>query len=492
MAEAFALLGALSAILQIADSSRMVANLLRRVAREAGSATDDIQSFASILSSFQSIVAMAFVTVEKHCSKGNNSQAVRTLEDKKVLEMLTIQSKYIEKRLEGIGKKLEQLDESKLNWWKKAVWVLYRKPELLELSPQMDCMKSNLLVVIAVLQLDSSSQEQRSEYATKKENYLQTMLQDAISEIRAISRTNTIASLSEARLTAVSEGRNKLIEIATPLVDDSILAGYSLTSSSLSKGYDGYRAQKPRRKHRPSDSFGSVGPLPTNGSQHAELKTRTKNTQHVSHSTDSMRHMIQDRHPQSKRSNQTKTETVSPSITKSVEHVRQVELDDAVASSSHVNPKNDENLAAVCRTKNVLKLNSLDKTVSDNGYIETPKGRIPTKLYYEEYSGQNYISSYFAGQLGLEIELLRAGDEEVWIEREDGGTEKCFGKVKLKWNRASASVGNSVRIPIESQFFVYDDLGENRKILILGDSFPGKKRYYWSNGAIYAKLPPNR
>jgi hypothetical protein len=85
------------------------------------------------------------------------------------------------------------------------------------------------------------------------------MLQDAISEMRAISRTNTIDSPSGARLTAVSEGRNKLIEIATPLVDDSILAGYSLTSSSLSKGYDGYRPQNPRTKHRPSDSFGSVG-----------------------------------------------------------------------------------------------------------------------------------------------------------------------------------------------------------------------------------------
>jgi hypothetical protein len=175
MAEAFALLGAFSAILQIADSSITVANLLRRVAREAGSAADDIQSFASILSSFRSIIAMAFVTVEEHCSKGNHSQAVRTLEDKKVLEMLKIQSKYIKKRLDAIGKKLEQLDESKLNWWRRVVWVLYRKPEMLELSPQMDCMKSNLLVVIAVLQLESSSQEQRSEYepisefATKKE-----------------------------------------------------------------------------------------------------------------------------------------------------------------------------------------------------------------------------------------------------------------------------------------------------------------------------------
>jgi hypothetical protein len=202
--------------------------------------------------------------------------------------------------------------------------------------------------------------------------------------------------------------------------------------------------------------------------------------------------MVRDRHPQRKWSKKTKTETVIPSITKTVEHVRQVELDDAVASPAPVNPMNDENLVAVCRTKNVLKLNSLEKTVSDDGYIETPQNRIPTKLYYEGYSGQNYISSYFARQLGVEIELLRAGDEEVWIEREDGGTEKCVGKVKLKWIRASASVGNSVQIPIESQFFVYDDLGENQKILILGRSFPGKKRYYWSNGAIYDKLPPNR
>jgi hypothetical protein len=461
------ILGIFSATLTIAELSIEVARLLYKVADEAGSAADEIKSFASIVSSFHPIVTLALVSLEQHRSNDTNSKEVRAImDDSSIKDGLEQQSVHIGSCLRNVKEKLQQLSESKLNWWKKVVWIVWRKPDVLELIPLMESMKSNLVVVLGVLNLQITSQEgvtretqlvsflKLNKYSNNKSfrNCVEVMLREAVFGLRReVATSNTIVS---------------------PNVGSSVASGQSALIGHASHLVDGNQENKRRRKRRSSVFYGTSRTLSMHGNDSNKLHPRRK-SRTSSHSEDSVEHSTQNSHSGSKKPDKTKT---TPDISKLVPQVTPQTHGEARSSPSHRNSKANGSLIS---QENILKVDSLDQTFWVQGQIVTSQRRVNSTIYLEDNSNQNYISRAFAEQLNLDIKTVNEDEEPVFVEYEDCQRERCFGKVELQWqwlkvpNDGRATVG----IPMEAEAFVCENLCREESILVLGKSFPGKQHY---------------
>lgn len=166
MAEALAVIGAVTAILQIAGAATKFSQTLYRTAHYAGSAKEDIQAFAMDIGAFASVIRVAHDAIRGHCEKESNSAVLQFVRDHKILRQLVEQSGRIRKRIEAVRPRIQELRGkfSMINRWK---WVL-KRPEVKALHPEMECVKTNLLVVMHVVALELAQQGEQSD-ATRRE-----------------------------------------------------------------------------------------------------------------------------------------------------------------------------------------------------------------------------------------------------------------------------------------------------------------------------------
>jgi hypothetical protein len=166
MAEVFALTGTIIAIVQIAGAATKLSKSLYRTAHKAGSAKDDIQAFAMDIGAFASVIRVAHDALLAHCDKESNSAVLRYVRDHNVLGQLIQQSVRIRKHIEAVRPRIQDL-RGRFSMINHAKWIL-KRDEVKALHPQMECVKTNLLVMMHVVALEVAQQGEQSD-VTRRE-----------------------------------------------------------------------------------------------------------------------------------------------------------------------------------------------------------------------------------------------------------------------------------------------------------------------------------
>jgi hypothetical protein len=166
MAEAIALVGSIFAIVQIAGAASKLSKSLFRTALKAGSARDEIEAFAADIGAFASIIRVAHDALLGHCHKESNSAVLRYVRDHNILGQLIQQSVRIRKHIEAVRPRVQDL-RGRFSMINHAKWM-WKKDEVKALHPDMEMVKSNLLLVMHVVSLEVAQQGEQSD-ATRRE-----------------------------------------------------------------------------------------------------------------------------------------------------------------------------------------------------------------------------------------------------------------------------------------------------------------------------------
>lgn len=160
MAEALALAGSIIAIVQIAGAATKLSRSLFATARKAGSAKEDIQKFAMDISAFASIIRAAHDSIRQNCQKESNSAALRYIQEHDILGHLIEQATRIRKHIEAVRPQIQDL-RGRIKVVNHLKWILFNRPDVKALHPEMECVKTNLLLVIHIITLELVQQQQR-------------------------------------------------------------------------------------------------------------------------------------------------------------------------------------------------------------------------------------------------------------------------------------------------------------------------------------------
>jgi hypothetical protein len=166
MAEALALAGAIIAIVQIAGAATKLSQSLYRTSRRAGSARGDIQAFAMDIGAFASVIRVAHDAILAHCDKESDSAVLRYVRDHNILGQLIQQSVRIKKHIETVRPRIQDL-RGRFSVINHVKWV-WKRDEVKALHPEMECVKTNLLVMMHVVALEIAQQGEQSD-ATRRE-----------------------------------------------------------------------------------------------------------------------------------------------------------------------------------------------------------------------------------------------------------------------------------------------------------------------------------
>lgn len=160
MAETLALAGSIIAIVQIAGAATKLSQSLYTTARKAGSAKEDIETFAMDISAFASIIRVAHDSIRGHCQKESNSAVLRYIWEHDILGQLVEQATRIRKHIKAVRPQIQDL-RGRLTVVNHVRWTLFNRPDVKALHPEMECVKTNLLVVMHVMSLELAQQRQQ-------------------------------------------------------------------------------------------------------------------------------------------------------------------------------------------------------------------------------------------------------------------------------------------------------------------------------------------
>jgi hypothetical protein len=166
MAEAIALAGTIFTIVQIAGAATKLSRSLYATARKAGSAKEDIQNFAMDINAFASIMRIAHDSIRGHCRNESNSAVLRYIREHDILEQLVEQATRIRKHIEAVRPQIQDL-RGRLAVVNRFKWILFNRPDVKALHPEMECVKTNLLVVMQLMALELAQQRQQHQQSAE-------------------------------------------------------------------------------------------------------------------------------------------------------------------------------------------------------------------------------------------------------------------------------------------------------------------------------------
>lgn len=151
MAEAFAVLGALTTICTVASGTLKLTEKLYNVARDLGSAGDDVEDFAMTVGNFSSVIMTAQRTLKQYCSGKQTHEMLLYLAKEKVIDSLAKQSKRISKRIKQFQPQIKNL-ASRLTVISRVKWM-FEKARVQALKLAMESVKSDLNLLVTTVHL---------------------------------------------------------------------------------------------------------------------------------------------------------------------------------------------------------------------------------------------------------------------------------------------------------------------------------------------------
>lgn len=162
MAEALALTGSIFTIVQIAGAATKLSRSLYATARKAGSAKGEIEKFAMDINTFASIIRVAHDSIRGHCRKESNSAVLRYIREHDILGQLIEQATRIGKHIEAVRPQIQDL-RGRLKVVNYLRWIIINRPDVKALHPEMECVKTNLLVVMHIMALELAQQRKQED-----------------------------------------------------------------------------------------------------------------------------------------------------------------------------------------------------------------------------------------------------------------------------------------------------------------------------------------
>ena len=153
MAEVLAIPAALAAVLQLAEYGRHFSKVLYRFSRNASTAKEDVKRFASQVQTFSDTIDLAQVSLDRHFAAYAESPIIAYISRRPVLHNIAQQALQIFDRFQN-SRDLVRTIDSGFGFWASIKWSL-RKTTVLELFPEMETVKSSLLMLMSTAHLES-------------------------------------------------------------------------------------------------------------------------------------------------------------------------------------------------------------------------------------------------------------------------------------------------------------------------------------------------
>ena len=166
MTDPLSLSASLIAISGLAGAALKTSITLYEFWKSLEAASDDIEQFALDIRTFASITQMGHATLSLHYEKEPTSPILEYFKQLEILDLLAEQSRRVRKRIRLARRHTESV-QSSLKLVTRLKWI-YRKNEVKALYPDMESLKSTLILAMAyvnweVAQKRGDSEETRQE-----------------------------------------------------------------------------------------------------------------------------------------------------------------------------------------------------------------------------------------------------------------------------------------------------------------------------------------
>ncbi|WQF76679.1 hypothetical protein CDEST_01693 [Colletotrichum destructivum] len=158
MAEAIGIVASVAALVQLVRYGKKSADALYQFSRQGGVSQVDVDRCANQILSFSLIVGSAHRSLNRHREDCTGSDVLDFISAHRVFEAITIDAKSVRRRLKLAARQFSNLAKGKrtlpafINWW-------LHKDAVVSLFPEMERIKTNLTLIILVIQLELQMKE---------------------------------------------------------------------------------------------------------------------------------------------------------------------------------------------------------------------------------------------------------------------------------------------------------------------------------------------
>ncbi|KAK3297302.1 uncharacterized protein B0H64DRAFT_372689 [Chaetomium fimeti] len=153
MAELIAIAGGIAAIVQLAGTGRRLCKILHQFATDAGAAGVEVRRFANQVRTFSDSIELAERTLFIYCRDHRTSRLVADMEERNILANIDYEAETVRAHLRAIRDRVLNM-KSRSVLWATIKWR-FNKASILELSPEMESVKTNLNLIIATTQFEA-------------------------------------------------------------------------------------------------------------------------------------------------------------------------------------------------------------------------------------------------------------------------------------------------------------------------------------------------
>lgn len=152
MAEVIALTASLAGIIQLADYGIKFARVLSSLSRQIGTTFEEIEQFGLEVRSFSSLVLLAQTSLRHHCSEHDESPILAYIADNSILDGISRESDIVKRHVRDARRRVAAIN-SNTRILAVAKWTFHKK-SILELSPEMEKIKSSISVILSTVQVE--------------------------------------------------------------------------------------------------------------------------------------------------------------------------------------------------------------------------------------------------------------------------------------------------------------------------------------------------
>ncbi|AEO63036.1 uncharacterized protein THITE_2084540 [Thermothielavioides terrestris NRRL 8126] len=152
MAEVLAVAGGIAAIFELAKAGWRFADTLSQFARHAGAAGFEVERFANQVEAFSDAVELAQLILSRHLHRNQESSVVTYIRRQNILDIIGTEANIVQRRLRATQDQVMGL-ESRSVVLASIKWLL-RRSSIMQLSPEMESVKSTLSLLVDIAQLE--------------------------------------------------------------------------------------------------------------------------------------------------------------------------------------------------------------------------------------------------------------------------------------------------------------------------------------------------
>ncbi|KAK1676134.1 hypothetical protein BDP55DRAFT_661856 [Colletotrichum godetiae] len=441
MAEVLGIVASVSALIQLVEYGKKFAKALYLFSEQSGSQRKEVQRYAFQAQDFSDCINITQFALEQHFDKYTESPVLRHILSQGILRRLLNWSELIEWRLRKATKHVRTRlsgGNAVLNffkWW-------YQKDCILDLFPEMECVKTSLLLLMSTTQLEVLSMERNDSHSDSEK------VKSIEGHIKRMKRTIRDHLKSMERLKDLMERVNR------PMPTDPF-AHWTQSTSSL------YESLYPLGRSMVKN--GSV-PKPKSVSiTSSKSSTRTKETYQSSSSDKSMPSVSsaptrradstaeacfydqealykEERRFQRERissdgSRSAKTTPLVPSVpsapTRGVGHESSASL--KIQEARSVNESHSKRHRSEVLPKRIVEVNTanFEKSIVHSQLLDNgqPSGKLMTGVVNTTLE-VNIISIIEAKRLELDV-ISCEEDKEISFKFDQGKSQRCIGMVSV-------------------------------------------------------------